>query len=1474
MLENCVDLQMCEIRLEEAVKSVRLLGEIPLSDQDIDLLARMVSDIVAPDISKGTRYLKTEAPTCLACFLVGMGRFYDKVSGFWPIVEKGIGPVEINWQRKWGNIFLQFLEQKGLPKFDEEDGLAYVTPILGHTCIPDSCLDEYFDRVLVPLVEWDLLNPLDQEEITHDLRVRRKINHNRLELEQNIKKQDNEIKVLKNDYEVLINRLELCKDVAQLLAQEDECEKRKWALQGLEVGASARTNLLARINEVSQRIQKLEIDGRRLWEETTVFKKRYQPIIENQNQIDDVIKMYSLFKEKDIEAQANEKSLIPRIIVQWKHLSNDPWDEKLGLEISQLSLEQLLGLVENYQNLKRQRGDNQEKIKDVSTSQRDAIRPPTSITSLLMFIRISLKRIFRKKIIQEPNELQQLQAMADETEAEMQQDQARIKELLAPLPIEERLLENPNSDLCDDLSSLQSLYIKYLEDHKKYIKLQGEKDQLLGQIREFLSPLRIDDGWPINTWVDNIREILKEARQSQATALEADRILEKEIRPILEAARVEHQHLQADLEKLDHELAEIGSGSIQQDLNLVQELHRSQAEVIQIRRDLSSKHSDFILLESELRRKGFDAINIGLEKMSKEIEDKIQAIKIEYKNSERRIDTYPAQYFGIDEPIRRFLLYGDAASEIVLTDSVLLFAQAKSGKRVKEISELKLPDRYVQRFQQWWENYQTKQELGSASEEKVNPATGERFRAPQIFLDTATGEVIATVPAQRLLRPEHGTTVQLDVFGDDLADPIFTTQLRLYDRTRGLVETHLYENIVITEPSAKFIFRLKSKDNPIIEWEIQGISEETPFYAFSPDTHKLIKVEHLPKSSLIILINNKLKIYPQECIHTEPSFLFGSWKEYVWYEVDLTTIEDLHLVNDSGRSILISLTSDLGSGIALIGGQQLPGVLSDERPVYNSSPEFIRVPINDLGDLHLLRISVLSEDENRIRKSKHYQLDELRNIIDINNEGWLGIPLTVEQLIGTNPIGCFILRVYKPPYLDWQISFCIVAQLKATFNQEIYPPLRNKLQALEALLTLPDMSTFKPDSPAELVSEDGLSWLVKTPATENKINGMLSCSSTGGDRIMMPLTIIVPKIRWRLQGLGDPHFDQWFDKVEEELWIGDWLEAQELFLLAELPHFYMGKVSLALPGNSVSVENGKIQDHKVRFDLKALEDKLRTGPPLETVAISLASTQINIPNIPLLTVRTRWQAEKIKCFYYPEGDNIRVDVSWEEKGKAGRKVARLWHLSGDRPRLIKELLVPQDEKVVNFKSTTLEIKSGKYLVHIEPDSPWASRDACPKLNDLNTAIIEIVTEAPEKAVIIRSLLVDPTHSYFLPQDSYRIHIIGKVINQKLPDGIDVEDIDHVLISPLNENWYVGNLEVRDIPEVINHLSDTNPVKFEYDTQKHIITSIEDRHGDGAVYCYDCRMLFWYQETALDEKKKNHHNYGPIEEFRVDWVSGP
>jgi hypothetical protein len=294
-----------------------------------------------------------------------------------------------------------------------------------------------------------------------------------------------------------------------------------------------------------------------------------------------------------------------------------------------------------------------------------------------------------------------------------------------------------------------------------------------------------------------------------------------------------------------------------------------------------------------------------------------------------------------------------------------------------------------------------------------------------------------------------------------------------------------------------------------------------------------------------------------------------------------------------------------------------------------------------------------------------------------------------------------------------------------------------------------------------------------------------------------------------------------------------------------------------------------IQNNKARFDLKALEDVLRAGPSLKIVNLSLTCENSNIPKFPLFSIRTCWEAQKIRCFQHLEDDRYIFEITWNEQGLAEQKIVRLWHYSNP-PRLVNETLVAKDKTDVLFEVATNQIETGDYIVHIEPYDPWIPEQACPSLKDKNIIVIKIDIKKPVEIVEIKSVCVNNKRSYYFHDSSYKIKILGKVSNLKLPEQIEVNNMEQILVTPLNEDWYVGKLEVEGIQEVIEYLNDTNPVKFEYDPIKNIITSIEDRHGDGAMYCFDCKMLFWSQETLEKEKKRKHRNYGPIEQFSLVW----
>jgi hypothetical protein len=85
--------------------------------------------------------------------LVFKGHEEYKSGDFWSSVWESLNLLKsTKWQREWGEVFIEFLKENKLPSFDIGGGHCYVTPILVHGGIPNYCLNDFFQNLLVPIV--------------------------------------------------------------------------------------------------------------------------------------------------------------------------------------------------------------------------------------------------------------------------------------------------------------------------------------------------------------------------------------------------------------------------------------------------------------------------------------------------------------------------------------------------------------------------------------------------------------------------------------------------------------------------------------------------------------------------------------------------------------------------------------------------------------------------------------------------------------------------------------------------------------------------------------------------------------------------------------------------------------------------------------------------------------------------------------------------------------------------------------------------------------------------------------------------------------------------------------------------------------------------------------------------------------------------------------------------------------------------
>ncbi len=142
-----------ESSIAEFLGAADLLGDLPLTEADSDALAAHIRGRIEQEgVVPGTRRLRERAPCSVACFLVLRGIYGYREGDFWGSVEQAVGRPLPNARTDWGRILEEVLARYQLPPFADSGGHRYVTPILAHGGVPNYCLNDFFDRLLIPAV--------------------------------------------------------------------------------------------------------------------------------------------------------------------------------------------------------------------------------------------------------------------------------------------------------------------------------------------------------------------------------------------------------------------------------------------------------------------------------------------------------------------------------------------------------------------------------------------------------------------------------------------------------------------------------------------------------------------------------------------------------------------------------------------------------------------------------------------------------------------------------------------------------------------------------------------------------------------------------------------------------------------------------------------------------------------------------------------------------------------------------------------------------------------------------------------------------------------------------------------------------------------------------------------------------------------------------------------------------------------------
>jgi len=1361
MLGKSHEILECERRLSRRTSDVRLLGEVKLSAEERDRLTNLLRQVISADPSEGLGWLEQNAPTCLACFLVGVGIVGYHDGDYWSAVREAAGLVEDpNWERKCGQAFLDFLEANDLPRFEIEGGHTYVTPILAHGGIPNSCLNEYFEDVLLRIVR-DLLDPSDLEEITQELAGLREDNRERIRAEHRY-----------NDLRKEVCSLEEKAENSRCVAEAYTKLTALWRLEEDVKTFDVPTQLPPDYEAFNRRNRE---ELRRAEEEIDAFERRQlhceqvaarftsqdRQVLARAGAIETSISEYAELENARRMLDTlgtREKELVNQLTSQPEGILAAPWNDKYGELLIQLPFDRLRVEIKRVQAMISQQEEIQGSLDHLRTSL-DMVSSPIGVICIIsIFLILGLTLIVFGTLVLElweltvagtgfavtaavaawirygrgrekKGQLEALEQSLRETISTREELCDSSAKLLGNLPLTDQQLRSPSLELHQALVALTDTYRELCELRQRRGQLWQQISQQAQGIERVAASVTINStGNPISA----MEQRLKEAREQEAAAVRAESELEDHVRPRLAALYRRQEEIHEELIRVDRLLIELGGGDIQAGLRQVEVQRQQQERTAKLREKLGEEYPDLEAVEQDIRYAQRDgkADRSVLDAKTKQLTEQLEKTRAQAERARQDLSYCPAAFPGVDEPIRRYLLYGGKSAEEFLVHSVSLVHQALAEDKVPDADSVGLPERVVKIFEHWWTEYIQYEPKGADQPDEKDTATGRRFRAPTLSLVPGTAEIVVHFHAQHYLASIAGTSAYLEVAGSISDARRQTFPLRVYKRTENLVETQELE-FPLPFPAHRYEFSLKSDGNVIHRWEVAAMRSEAPYMAFDRRSGKLIKDKELPKRETWFLARQDFSLEPADCILTEGGFLYGQWKDYTYLELDLGQVDELQIVDDQGQRFLIPVSSEVLPTLDLVGGQRLESVHSEGVEIYVGPPPCIRVPIEDEAEWRLWRISIFPDEESSLQERKHYRLSELQEALDVHaGKRWVDVLLTDETLLGQRPVGRFMIRVRKPPYTDWRSTFCAVPDLEVAFDRDVYlpyetgraPDVRTKIFTAKA-------AEFVPQPPAKLYETEDNLYAVRIDGAENILRGALRFRppDRGGQRI--PLTISIPKVKWRLQGLEDDQHARWCDTLEE-VWLGDWETAPELFLIVALPPFVDGRLKLSLDGDSAGEQERDLREGKARFDLLAFGDALRAGPSVQTFMLTLPESQFGIEHVPIFKVRTRWEVENVECVQESQDRTIILNVTWTEKGKTGNKdrIVRLWSASGVPSHPIIEQKVLEGTRVT-LQASVKDLPPGTYLLQLTVEDPWSTTEvSCPAQNAPNTQVIEIVPQ--------------------------------------------------------------------------------------------------------------------------------------------------
>lgn len=159
-----------EAQLAPMLAGVELIGEIPLSEEDVTQISKHIRTLFERhQIRDVLDAIARQYSATFLAFMVGQGIYAYYSGEFWPAVDAALGQTCDHVAL--GRLFEQLLQRFEKPVFRDlqEKSLRYVSQVLAHGGIPVYCLKDFFSNIVLPSALRPQLVSLEGEELAEEI---------------------------------------------------------------------------------------------------------------------------------------------------------------------------------------------------------------------------------------------------------------------------------------------------------------------------------------------------------------------------------------------------------------------------------------------------------------------------------------------------------------------------------------------------------------------------------------------------------------------------------------------------------------------------------------------------------------------------------------------------------------------------------------------------------------------------------------------------------------------------------------------------------------------------------------------------------------------------------------------------------------------------------------------------------------------------------------------------------------------------------------------------------------------------------------------------------------------------------------------------------------------------------------------------------------------------------------------------------